>query len=205
MVGVNLCSKARRFEGGEQLVDIGDENVGGAHELHVEAGVEHVGGGHALVHEACLGADDLGEVGEKRDDVVLDFALDLVDPRDIEFGLAARLPDGLGRFLRDHAEFGHGVGRMGLDLEPDAESASAAPRCGHVGPGVARDQQQAQFAIPGPSCPRQVDAGSNDRAILRLTTLGIRTAGRPAIEARNQAASPRARAAASRMAAMLAR
>jgi hypothetical protein len=32
----------------QNLVDIGEEDVGGAGELHVEACVEHVGGGHAL-------------------------------------------------------------------------------------------------------------------------------------------------------------
>ncbi len=81
MVGVILCSKARVFSAAEHLVDIGDQQVGGAGELHVEAGVEHVGGGHALVDEARLGADDLGQVGQEGDDVVLDLALDLVDAR----------------------------------------------------------------------------------------------------------------------------
>ena len=61
--------------------DVGDQKIGGAHQLHVEAGVEHVGRGHALVHEARLGADDFGQVGEEGDDVVLGLALDLVDAR----------------------------------------------------------------------------------------------------------------------------
>ncbi len=39
----------------EQLVEIGDQDVGGLAELDREAGVEHVGAGHALVEEARLG------------------------------------------------------------------------------------------------------------------------------------------------------
>ena len=92
MVGVILCSKARRLQRGEQRVDVGDQDVGGAHELHGEAGVEHVGRGHALVHEARLGADDLGEMGEEGDDVVLGLALDLVDARDVEGRVACPCP-----------------------------------------------------------------------------------------------------------------
>ena len=93
MVGVSLCSKRALLQRGQQRVEIGEQEVGGAHELHVEAGVEHVGRGHALVHEARFGADDLGEVGQEGDDVVLDLALDLVDARDVELGVAALLPD----------------------------------------------------------------------------------------------------------------
>ncbi len=81
------------FERGLELLDVGDEKVGGAHQLDVEAGVEHVGRGHALMHEARFRPDDLGEMGEKGDDVVLDLALDLVDARDIELGVSALGPD----------------------------------------------------------------------------------------------------------------
>ena len=41
---------------GVELFDVGDQDVGCANELHVEAGVEHVGGGHPLVHEPRLAA-----------------------------------------------------------------------------------------------------------------------------------------------------
>src|ERR671938_65651 len=54
---------------GITCVEIGDQKVGGAGELHVEAGVEHVGGGHALVDEARLGADDLGQMRQEGDHV----------------------------------------------------------------------------------------------------------------------------------------
>ena len=92
-----LVLEGAALERGQQLVDIGDQQVGGAHELHVEAGVEHVGRGHALVHEARLRPDDLGEMGQEGDDVVLDLALDLVDARDVEVGVLALGPDRLAR------------------------------------------------------------------------------------------------------------
>ncbi len=123
----------------EQRIDVGDQQIDGAHELHVEAGVEHVGGGHALVHEARLRPDDLGEMGEERDDVVLDLALDLLDARDVELGILAFGPDLLGCGLGNDPKFGHGVGRMRLDLEPDAIARLRIPDRGHLRPSVARD------------------------------------------------------------------
>ena len=55
------------------------------------------------MNETCLRSDDLGKVGKKGDDVVLDLALDLVDARDIELGVFAFFPDSLGRLFRDHS------------------------------------------------------------------------------------------------------
>ena len=76
----------------EQRVDVGDQNVAGALQLHGKAGVEHVRAGHALMDEARVGADEFGEMGQEGDDVVLGDALDLVDARDVELGLAAPSP-----------------------------------------------------------------------------------------------------------------
>ena len=84
MVGVILCSKARRLSAASSLSTSAMQDVGGARELHVEAGVEHVRRRHALMHEARFRADDFGEMREERDDVVLGLALDLVDARDVE-------------------------------------------------------------------------------------------------------------------------
>jgi hypothetical protein len=126
----------------QHLVDVLDKQVRGARELHVEAGVEHVGGGHALVHEARLGADDFGEVGEEGDDVVLGFALDLVDPRHVEDGVPRLGPDGLGGILRDHAEFRLRIRRMRLDLEPDLEARLGLPDGGHFRAGVTGDHRR---------------------------------------------------------------
>jgi hypothetical protein len=99
MVIVSLCSKARRLSAASSSVHVGQQDVGGAHQLHVEAGVEHVRRGHALVHEPRIRADDFGQVGQEGDDVVLGFALDLVDAGDVELGRAAFSQIGLGGAL----------------------------------------------------------------------------------------------------------
>ena len=90
-----LVLEGAALQRGEQRVDVGDQDVGGARKLHGEAGVEHVRARHALMHEARVRADELGEVGQEGDDVVLGHPLDLVDARDVELGLAALLPDRL--------------------------------------------------------------------------------------------------------------
>jgi hypothetical protein len=76
------------------------------------------------MHEAGFIADDLGQMGQEGDDVVLGFALDLVDALDIEGRAPPRVPDVFGGLLGDHAQFGQRVAGMGLDLEPDAELGS---------------------------------------------------------------------------------
>src|SRR5438309_11470978 len=76
-------------------------------------------------------------MGEEGDDVVLGFALDLVDPRDVEGDVAGLGPDGLGGLLGDYAEFGQRVRRMRLDLEPDLEARLRLPDGGHFRAGIA--------------------------------------------------------------------
>ena len=88
----HLVLERAALERREQRVDVGDQDVGGAHELHVEAGVEHVGRRHARVHEARLRPDDLGEMRQEGDDVVLDLALDRVDARDVELAPSCPCP-----------------------------------------------------------------------------------------------------------------
>ena len=95
------------------------------------------------MHEARFRADDFGQMGEEGDDVVLDLALDLVDPLDVEGGVLGLGPDASGGFLRDDAEFRQRVGRMGLDLEPDAKARLRLPDRGHFRAGVAGDHQGA--------------------------------------------------------------
>ena len=125
----------------EQPVEVGQQDVGGAHQLHVEAGVEHVGRGHALMDEARIRADDLGQMRQEGDDVVLGLALDLVDARDVEGGGVALFPDRLRRLLRDDAELGQRVAGMRLDLEPDAEPGFGRPDGDHFGPRIAGDHR----------------------------------------------------------------
>ena len=106
IVGVSLCSNARRFKRGKQIVDVGEKNVGGAGELHGQTSVEHVGRRHALVHEARLWPDEFGEMGQEGDDVMMRDLFDLVDPRRVERHVARLFPDRLGGPLRDDADFG---------------------------------------------------------------------------------------------------
>src|SRR3546814_18270120 len=60
----------------EQCVEIVEQDVARARQLHREAGVEHVRTRHPLMHEARGFADMLGDVGEEGDDVVLHLDLD---------------------------------------------------------------------------------------------------------------------------------
>ncbi len=133
IVGVSLCSKARRFSTASKLVQIRDQQVRRPLELHREAGVEHVGAGHPLVQEARLRADLLGHPGQEGDHVMLRHRLDRVDRGDVDDGLRRPPgPDLLGRLLRHRAELGHRVERVRLDLEPDAEARLRLPEGGHV-------------------------------------------------------------------------
>ena len=129
-----LVFERAAFERGVELFHVGDQEVGGAHELHIEAGVEHVGRGHALVHEARFRADELGQMGQKGDDVVLGLAFDFLDPRDIELGCFALGPDFRCRRRRNNPEFSHGAGGMRLDLEPDTKARFRRPDRRHFGP-----------------------------------------------------------------------
>jgi hypothetical protein len=123
----------------QHVVDVADQQVGGAHQLHIETGVEHVGRRHALVHEPRLRSDQLGEMREEGDDVVLDLAFDRVDAGDVERRRVALGPDRLGCIVGDHAERSHGIGGVGLDLEPDAVARLRLPDRHHLRPAVARD------------------------------------------------------------------
>ena len=93
------------------------------------------------MHETCLRADDLGEVGEERDDVVFDLGFDGIDPRNVEFGRLPLFPDLFGGVLRNDAELRHRVGGVCLDFEPDAEFGFRRPDRGHLGAGIARNHR----------------------------------------------------------------
>ena len=141
MVGVILCSRARRLRAASSASMSRSRRSVARTSCTLKAGVEHVGRGHALVDEARLRADDLGEMGQERDDVVLHLALDRVDALHVEGGLGALLPDHLGRLLRDDAEVGERRRGMGLDLEPDAELGLGRPDGHHLGAAVAGDHR----------------------------------------------------------------
>ncbi len=120
----------------EQSVEIGQQKVGRLLQLHRQAGVEDIARGHALMDEAGIGADMLGEVGQKRDHVVMRLTLYLVDALDLE---SAALSDGVGRTLGDHAECGLSIAGMGLDLEPDPIPVLRRPDPGHLRSAIAGD------------------------------------------------------------------
>ena len=151
-VGVNLCSKARRFSTASKRVEIGQQDVGGLRQLHRKAGVEHVAGGHPLVHKTRLGADMLGKVGQKSDHIVAGLALDLVDALDLE---AATLPDGASGALGDDPQRRLGIAGICLDLEPDPVAVLRRPDPGHLGAAVARDH-----AVRASSQPNRCSAAT---------------------------------------------
>ncbi len=124
------------------------QDVGGAGQLHAEAGVEHVRTGHALVDETRFGADMFGEVGEEGDDIVLGFALDLVDAGDLEL---AAFPNCLGGIGGDDAERDQRVHGVRLDLEPDLEAGFGFPDGNHLGAGIAGDHAGAPLSGAGVS------------------------------------------------------
>ena len=110
-------------ERGEQGIEIGEQDVGGAHELDVEAGVQHVGARHTLMDEArrvpgdqC--ADDRGE-GAGRD---LDAMTPARRQRTGQHVDAHVLAGAAGRHGAEHADPQHQRPQGGLDpADPGAE------------------------------------------------------------------------------------
>ena len=126
------------LDGGQKCVDRLKQDIGRLGELDGETGIENVRRRHPLMDETGLVAHMLGQIGEKRDDVMLGFALDLVDAVDVEGHGTTLFPDGLCGLLGDDAEVGEGVAGMGLDLEPDAKLCFGRPDRDHFRAGVAR-------------------------------------------------------------------
>ena len=144
---VHLVFDCAGLQRGQQLVHIREQEVGGAHQLHVERGVQHVRRRHALMHEARLILPTMfGQVGQEGDDVMFGDGLDLVDAGDVEFDVFG-LPHGVGVFARDHAQIGLGVAGMGLDLVPDAEFGLGRPNGDHVGAAVSGDHRGVPFGL----------------------------------------------------------
>ncbi len=129
-------------EGGEHSVEVGQEEIAGAHELDRERGVEQVGARHAAMQPARLRPEPLLEMGEEGDDVVPGRPLDLLDPHGVDQtgpGLLDLPPKGGDVRCRDEPLLGHGLGRHELDLEPEREPCLGREEGGHLGPAVARD------------------------------------------------------------------
>src|SRR5579872_1825042 len=135
----HLVLESALLQRGQHFVEVGDQNIGGASELYIEAGVEHVRRGQALVHEARFGTDDLGEMRGEGQHIVLDLGLDLLDARDVEGRILALGPDRLSSILRNDTEVGQRVSGVGFDFEPDLEARLGVPDRRHFGAGIAGD------------------------------------------------------------------
>src|SRR6516162_6998960 len=120
----------------EQSVDVGKQDFGSLGQLYREAGVEHIARRHALMDKARLGTDVLGEVGEKRDRLVMDLAFDVADARDVE---GAAFTHRLCRALWDDAELFLRLAGINLDVQLDAEIVLRLPDLGHLRAAVARN------------------------------------------------------------------
>src|SRR5260370_34852246 len=120
----------------KQCVEISHQDVGRLRQLHRKAGVEHVARRHALMDKARIGADMLGEIGQKGDDVMVGLPLDLIDACDLRSSL---LPGGAPRRRRDDAKRRLRVTGVRLDLEPDTETVLRLPDRAHRGAAIAGD------------------------------------------------------------------
>src|SRR5512139_3203948 len=112
------------------------------------------------MYEPRLRADDFREVSEECNNVVFDLGLDLIDPRDVEFGRLALAPDRLGGVFWNDAQFRHCIGGMRLDFKPYAKLGFRRPDGGHLGAGIAGDCHAAS--------PRASSAALRIAAILAL-------------------------------------
>ena len=88
------------------------------------------------MHEARVFPDMLRQIGQKSDDVMVGFPLDLVDACDLEFAFFPYLLRGL---LGDQTQGSLGITGMCLDLEPDPEFVLGRPDFGHLRTAVTRN------------------------------------------------------------------
>ena len=126
------------FQCPQQGVNVGEQNIGGAGQLHIEAGVQHVRGGHALMHKTRFRPNMFGKRGQKCDDIMFNLALNFINARDIK---GAALAHGLGSFRRYNAKLHHGIHGMRFDIEPDRKAAFGFPQCCHFGAGITRNHK----------------------------------------------------------------
>ena len=115
------------------------QQISGPHKLHIQSGVQHVGTGHALMHKPRLiGADDIGQMGQKGDDIMFGYRLDPVNFGHIKRHIAG-FPHRFGIGARDHPQICHRITGMRLNFKPDPEFGFGRPQSHHFGAGVTRD------------------------------------------------------------------
>ena len=122
----------------QQPLQVGMQDIAGARQLNGEAGIQDIRGRQPKMQETRFGPDVLGDIGEKGDDVVLGFLLDLVNAGDLEL---RALADQAGRLLGDEAQFGLGVAGMELDIEPDLEFRLRLPDRRHLRAAITRNHR----------------------------------------------------------------
>ena len=119
--------------------------------------------------EARLRPHDFCEMGEEGDDIMLGDGFDLIDAGSVEYRILAFGPDRFGGGLRDDAEFGHAVRRMGFDFKPDFVAGFRGPDLGHFRTAVAGDHGA---AITNETEPREGENYSNNS---RGTAMNLRS------------------------------
>jgi hypothetical protein len=123
-------------QGRQQAVAIAQEQRARGLELEREGGIDDVARCQSEVEVAAIGADRLGDLGDKRDHVVIGRLLDLADP----FGIDCRFRfDRRERVLGDEATRRLGTSHGDLDAEHVLEPGAFGPERPHLGEGVAGD------------------------------------------------------------------
>ena len=129
-------------EGGQEGIQIRQEQVGGLAKLERQRRIQEVRRGEAQMEVPGAGPAHFLDMREEGDDVVARGGLDGLDARRVDdcraprFGGAAQVGHLVGRNL---AQLGHRLGCGKLDLEPQAELGLGRPDGAHLGPAVARD------------------------------------------------------------------
>ena len=124
------------FQDGQQLVDVGQEDVRGLFQKHGQGGVEDVRGREPHVDETGIGPYEFRHAGEEGDYVVLDGPLDLVDAVDVETRLLLDRPE---RLSGDVPLLRQSLTGEDLDVQPLLESVLRAPDGLHFLARISRD------------------------------------------------------------------
>ena len=137
------------FQRRQQTVHISEQQVRRADQLDVETRVQNIRRRHALMYKAGhIRTNMLGQMRQKRDNVVLGDSFDLVNTGHIKLNVFG-FPNGLGILARDHTQIGHRIASMRLDLIPDFEFRFWGPDSNHVGAGITRDHMGRPYFVIG--------------------------------------------------------
>ena len=122
------------LDNGHDLVQVGEQDVGGLPQAQGHGGVQDVRRGQGVVQVAAVFTDVFGDVGEEGDDVVLGLGLDLFDAGHVKAGLG---PDMVHGCFGDEIKESHGFQGREFDFEPGVKFIFFGPDTGHLGPAVA--------------------------------------------------------------------